>query len=260
MYHLLYGSRWGWESELTRPYSSPWLIFTWCRDKSISSTRTKASSSVFITYLAERTFVCTRKVMSENAGCRQNSQGSTVLLNKNLPAKKLKKFSQKSRYIPHICKWQWSSKESSCNNQQMASIGCLHMSVLRSRAPRSPPHFYAFIKEAKGYQRSQRGTWVLTMKWRAVILVYNRTQEEFWQNFKDCCLVMRGKQVHSERKCNQQRRKIFDKVVTAQAWYPPPQPTHKVRTKHVRLWGKTWMKPCGMLLSICSSTPIIWQM
>jgi hypothetical protein len=75
MYHLLYGSRWGWESELTRPYNSPWLILVRSREESISSTRTKASSSVFITYLADRTFVCKEHLLRKckhNIKCRLN--------------------------------------------------------------------------------------------------------------------------------------------------------------------------------------------
>lgn len=58
IYHLLSLSLWGAESKDIRPYSSPLDGFP-LRLERTSSILTKASSSVFITYLAGRILVCT---------------------------------------------------------------------------------------------------------------------------------------------------------------------------------------------------------
>lgn len=57
IYHLLSVFRWGRESELMRPYSNPLVTLILFKVESTSSTRTNASSSVFITYFAETTCV-----------------------------------------------------------------------------------------------------------------------------------------------------------------------------------------------------------
>lgn len=65
IYHLLSVLLCGWASVLMRPYSKPWLTFDIFREARTSSTRTNASSSVFMTYLAETTCVCQNHKISQ---------------------------------------------------------------------------------------------------------------------------------------------------------------------------------------------------